>query len=69
MQEMLPVILSSIISFLNTMDSSEYLISVMDILLFFAENQQNLFAARFNVKRKNYFINVGVLTAMKLGNH
>lgn len=50
MQEMLPMILASVVSFLNTMESSEYLNFVMDIIIFFAENYQNLFATRFNVR-------------------
>lgn len=52
MQEMLPMILASVISFLNTMESSSYLPYVMDVLFYFSENYQNLFAARFNVKHQ-----------------
>lgn len=46
---MSPTILSGIITFLDTMDSPEYIPTIIDILIFFAENYQNLFGQRFKV--------------------
>jgi hypothetical protein len=64
MQEMLPMILASVIQFLNTMESSDYLTYVMDVLFHFAENYQSLFAARFNVNN-NRFVLVFILTPFR----
>lgn len=44
------MILASIISFLDTMDSSDYLSIVVDILVYFSEHYQNIFGQRFNVR-------------------
>ncbi|GAN02378.1 hypothetical protein MAM1_0021c01821 [Mucor ambiguus] len=46
--EMSPMILASIISFLDTMNSSDYLSTVVEILVYFSENYQNIFGQRFN---------------------
>jgi hypothetical protein len=46
---MSPTILAGIITFLDAMDSSEYLPKLIEILIFFAENNQNLFGQRFKV--------------------
>ncbi|KAL7335617.1 hypothetical protein PS15p_201064 [Mucor circinelloides] len=46
--EMSPVILASLISFLDTMNSSDYLLTVVEILVYFSENYQNIFGQRFN---------------------
>jgi hypothetical protein len=43
------MILAGIISFLDTMDTSEYLPIVIEILVYFSENYQNIFGQRFNV--------------------
>lgn len=47
--EMSPMILAGIISFLDTMDTPEYLPIVVEILVYFSENYQNTFGQRFNV--------------------
>lgn len=44
------MILASIISFLDTMDSSDYLSTVVEILVYFSESYQNVFGQRFNVR-------------------
>ncbi|KAI8090817.1 hypothetical protein BDF21DRAFT_412239 [Thamnidium elegans] len=46
-QEMAPTILSGIITFLDTMDSPEFLPTCIDILIFFSESYQSLFGQRF----------------------
>lgn len=48
-QEMSPTILSGIITFLDTMDSPEFLPTCIDILIFFSESYQSLFGQRFKV--------------------
>ncbi|OBZ86292.1 Serine/threonine-protein kinase SMG1 [Choanephora cucurbitarum] len=45
--EMSPMILAGVTSFLDMMDSSDYLPIVVDILLYFSEHYQPLFAQRF----------------------
>ncbi|CEP17686.1 hypothetical protein [Parasitella parasitica] len=46
--EMSPMIVAGIISFLDTMDSEEFLPLAIELLLYFSENYQSVFAQRFN---------------------
>jgi hypothetical protein len=47
---MAPTVLASTISFLDTMDTSEYLPMLIEILVYFSEHYQNLFGQRFKVR-------------------
>ncbi|KAI9470908.1 MAG: hypothetical protein EXX96DRAFT_603026 [Benjaminiella poitrasii] len=42
-----PTILAGVISFLNTMDTQEYIPIILEILVYFSENYQNLFGQHF----------------------
>ncbi|KAI8636905.1 hypothetical protein BD408DRAFT_425387 [Parasitella parasitica] len=46
--EMSPMIVAGIISFLDAMDSEEFLPLMIDLLVYFSENYQTTFAQRFN---------------------
>lgn len=48
-QELSPTVLDGIITFLDTMDSAEYLPTITDILIYFSKNYQNIFGQRFKV--------------------
>ena len=50
---MAPTILTGIIRFLNDMDSSEYLVVLVDLLIFFSVDYQQLFGQRFEVHLQN----------------
>lgn len=48
-QEMSPTILAGLITFLDAMDSPDYLPILLELLIYFSENYQNIFGQRFKV--------------------